>query len=210
MAKINLYKQDGRVNGSVELSDALFAVKVKPDVIHEALVAQLANGRTRYAQTKDRSEVRGGGKKPWKQKGTGRARHGSSRSPIWTGGGVTFGPLAVRTFLKKINKKTRRAALAMVLTDKLAAEQFIVLDSLAIEEAKTRTLGIIREALPGSGHSTLIITSSDEKNAIQAAKNLAKVSTISAKSLNVRDLLKSKYILASQAALEEMKATYLA
>ncbi len=209
MAKVNLYKQDGKITESLELPDALFAVKVKPDVIHEVLVAQLANGRTRYAQTKDRSEVRGGGKKPWKQKGTGRARHGSSRSPIWAGGGVTFGPLAVRSFVKKVNKKVRRKALAMVLSDKLSSDHFIAVDDLNIKEAKTSTLIALRKALPGSDAKALIITTKEQTNLVNAAKNLPRTATISAGSLNVRDLLKYPYVIASAEAVAIMKESYL-
>jgi large subunit ribosomal protein L4 len=209
MAKVNLYKQDGKSTESLELPDALFAVKVKPDVIHEVLIAQLANGRTRYAQTKDRSEVRGGGRKPWKQKGTGRARHGSNRSPIWSGGGVTFGPLAVRRYVKKVNKKVRRKALAMVLTDKLSSDHFIAVDDLSIKEAKTSTLIALRKALPGSDAKALIVTTKEQSNLVSAAKNLPRTATIGVGSLNVRDLLKYPYVIVSAEAVAIMKETYL-
>lgn len=209
MAKVNLYKQDGKTSGNAELPDGLFAVQVKPDVIHEVLVAQLANGRVRLAQAKDRSEVRGGGKKPWKQKGTGRARHGSRRSPIWSGGGVTFGPNAARNFVKKVNKKLRRKALAMVLTDKLVHEKLIVLDDMNLANAKTSAFAAVRAGLPGAGYSTLVITTKDQPNVVLAAKNLPKTSTIAATSLNVRDLLKHQFIITSQEAISVMKETYL-
>ena len=210
MAKVNLYKQDGKTSGSIELPDGLFAVKVKPDVIHEVLVAQLANGRARIAQAKDRSEVRGGGKKPWKQKGTGRARHGSRRSPIWSGGGVTFGPNAARNFVKKVNKKLRRKALAMVLSDKLAHERLIVLEDLKLANAKTSVLAALRNMLPGAGYSTLIITTKEQADVVLAAKNLPKTATIAATSLNVRDLLKYQYVITSKEAVDVLKETYLA
>lgn len=210
MAQVNLYKQDGKTSGNVELPDGLFAVQVKPDVIHEVLVAQLANGRARLAQAKDRSEVRGGGKKPWKQKGTGRARHGSRRSPIWSGGGVTFGPNAARNFAKKVNKKVRRKALAMVLSDKLKNERLIVVDNLNLAEAKTATLATVRGTLPGAGRSTLIVTTKEQSNVVTAAKNLPKTTTIAATSLNVRDLLKFQYVIMSEEAVNVLKETYLA
>lgn len=209
MAKVNLYKKDGSTAGSLELPDALFAVEVKPAVVHEAVVAQDANGRVRYAQAKDRSEVRGGGRKPWRQKGTGRARHGSRRSPIWVGGGVTFGPTAERNFGKKINKKTRKAAMAMVLSDKVQEDWFIAVEDMNLEDAKTKALADIRAALPGKETSALVVTTKDEANVVKAAKNLKDTTTISASSLNVRDLLKYQFVIASKAAIDQMKETYL-
>ncbi len=137
MAKVTLYKIDGSKAGDYELPDELFAVKMNPELVHEAIVNQEANSRIIHANTKDRSEVRGGGKKPWKQKGTGRARHGSRRSPIWIGGGITFGPNLFRQFGKKMNKKAKRKALAMVLSNKVVENKFIVVEDLAFPEAKT-------------------------------------------------------------------------
>lgn len=209
MAEVKLYKQDGSSAGAFELSDALFAVQVKPDVVHEAIVIQEANSRVRLAQTKDRSEVRGGGKKPWKQKGTGRARHGSRRSPIWSGGGITFGPIAARVFKKKINKKAKRKALAMMLSDKVNDSHFIVVENFDLEMPKTAEAAKMRSKLPGANESALIITASTEMNMVHSAKNLPKTATISASSLNVRDLAKYATIIASKAAVEEMTNTYL-
>ncbi|MBU1126256.1 MAG: 50S ribosomal protein L4 [Patescibacteria group bacterium] len=209
MAKVNLYKKDGSQSGSVDLPDALFAVEIKPALVHEVIVAQDTNSRVRLAQTKDKSEVRGGGKKPWRQKGTGRARHGSRRSPIWVGGGITFGPTAGRVFAKKINKKARKLAMAMVLTDKLAENWFIAVEDLELPEAKTKFLSEVRAKLPGKDSSALIITTADETTVVKAASNLEKTDTIGAGSLNVRDLVKSQYVIASQAAIEKMKEIYL-
>ncbi len=210
MAQLNLYNKEGKALGNVEAPDGLFSIKLKADVVHEALVAQLANGRVRLAHVKDRSEVRGGGKKPWKQKGTGRARHGSSRSPIWSGGGVTFGPNDARNFAKKINKKVRRLALAMVLSDKRVSDRLIIVDDLNLPEGKTAPLATIRKSLPGAGYSTLIVTTKEQSNLVQAAQNLPKTKTIAATSLNVRDLLKYQYVIATPAAIDVMKETYLA
>jgi large subunit ribosomal protein L4 len=209
MAEVKLYKRDGSQNGTVQLPDALFGVKVKPDVIHQAVVTQEANSRVLRSNTKDRSQVRGGGRKPWKQKGTGRARHGSRRSPIWSGGGVTFGPTLERVFGKKINKKVKRAALAMMLTDKVASDWFIAVEDMAIPEAKTKFIAEMRTKLPGKDRAALIVTAKDEASIVQASANLPKTQTIGAKSLNVRDLAKFEYLIASKDAIEEIKETYL-
>ncbi len=210
MAEVKLYNKEGKTSGTVTLPDALFSVTVRTDVLHSAVVAQNANSRVRYAQTKDRSEVAGTGKKPWKQKGTGRARHGSRRSPIWVGGGITFGPTAMRNFAMKINKKLRRKALAMALSSKVASEQLIVVDGNMSELAKTKDVVALRNALPGAGKSTIIVTAADDTGLIRAAKNLPKTTTLGAKSLNVRDLLKSEYVIASKSAVDEITNTYLA
>lgn len=136
--KIDLYNQLGEIVGKVNLPDSVFGVEVDANLIHQAIVAQMANSRRTLAHTKSRSEVRGGGIKPWRQKGTGRARHGSSRSPIWVGGGVTFGPTKNRNFTKKINKKAKRKALSMTLSSKLEDKQFLVVDDIKLKESKTK------------------------------------------------------------------------
>ena len=158
MARITLYTKDGSSKGELLLDDALFGVKINPALVHEAVVMQTANARSPIAHTKTRGEVAGTGKKPWKQKGTGRARHGSRRSPIWIGGGITFGPRNDRNFSLKMNRKARRKALAMVLTDKLISERFIAVDDLGVEEGKTRQLVKTLAYLPLTGKKTLIVT----------------------------------------------------
>lgn len=208
MALINLYKNNGTQTGTLEVVDSLFGVTGNKAVVHEALVAQQTNTRTRLAQAKDRSDVRGGGRKPWKQKGTGRARHGSSRSPIWKGGGVTFGPNALQVFALKINKKAKKKALALVLSDRVASQKFVALEDLALEEAKAKQVASLRKALPGAGHSMLIVTTAADRSFVLAARNVAKTRTIGAASLNVRDLLSCEYIAASKAAIEKMTETY--
>ncbi|MBU4315031.1 50S ribosomal protein L4 [Patescibacteria group bacterium] len=207
MAKVDVYTIDGSKKEILDLPDQLFSVRVNPTLIAEAVRVQDANSRVITAHTKDRSEVRGGGRKPWKQKGTGRARHGSRRSPIWIGGGVTFGPNSLRNFFLKINKKAKRKALASILSDKVASNAFIILNELPVEGG-TKGLANIRKALPGAQESAVIVTVSNETDAIRAARNLQKTSTISAQSLNVRDLLKSKYVIASKAAVEKMIEIY--
>lgn len=209
MAEVTLYKIDGKKAGRIALPDALFAVPVNPELVHEVIVIQEANSRTPFAHTKDRSEVRGGGRKPWKQKGTGRARHGSRRSPIWSGGGVTFGPLKTRNFTKKINKKIRKKALAMLLSDKVAENRFVAIQDFELPEAKTKFVAKMRKELPGSGRSALIVTAPEDTAIRQAAQNVPKTATISAKSLNPRDLAKYEYVFASKAAIDMIKETYL-
>ena len=145
MAKLNIYNQKAEKTGDIEVSDKVFGVKMSEALIHQAVVAQMANERQVIAHTKGRAEVRGGGKKPWKQKGTGRARAGSSRSPIWIGGGVTFGPTKERNFSKKINKKMKQKALLMAISDRVKNGEIIVLDNLDTEEFKTKVFdGILK------------------------------------------------------------------
>ncbi len=138
MKKIQIYNQLGEKVKELELNSKIFGIEIKNSVVHQVAVAQMANSRVAIAHTKDKSEVRGGGKKPWKQKGTGRARHGSSRSPIWVGGGVTFGPTKDRNFSKKVNKKQKTKALFMCLSDKVNNNLFILLDKLNLAEGKTK------------------------------------------------------------------------
>jgi len=203
--KIDLYNQDAEVIGKTELPDNIFNVGVNPDVLHLAVVAQRANSRDVLAHTKDRSEVRGGGIKPWRQKGTGRARHGSIRSPIWVGGGVTFGPTKDRNFSKKINKKTKRKSIFMALTSKVIDGQMMVLDSLSVEGHKTKKANEILDKLSGKmpdykkskskRDSILIMTPKPLSNVRKAVGNLQFAGIINAESLNPVDILKYKYIL---------------
>lgn len=210
MAQVKLYNLKGADAGMMTLPDVLFAVEPNSNLIHSVIVAQEANARVVLAHTKDRSQVSGGGKKPWKQKGTGRARHGSSRSPIWIGGGVTHGPLAERNFSVKLNKKTKRVALAMVLTDKVQDGAFIAVEDFVLPEAKTKFVAQMRAALPGARGSMLIVVTAEDVAMKRAAKNLPKTTTIHAQSLNVRDAAKYRTIVASKAAIESMVQTFSA
>ncbi len=210
MAEVKIYNWKGEDAGMITLPDALFAVAPKANLVHEAIMAQEANNRVVLAHTKDRSQVSGGGKKPWKQKGTGRARHGSSRSPIWVGGGVTHGPLAERNFSVKLNKKMKRTALAMVLTDKVQDGNFIAVEDFVLPEAKTKFAAQMRNALPGARKSALIIVTPEDVIMKRAAKNLPKTTTIHAHSLNVRDAAKFRTIVASKAAIAALAHTFSA
>src|SRR3989339_1534245 len=146
--KLEIYNKEKKPDGSITVSDAVFGAAWKPDLVHQAITAYYANKRNSVAQTKDRSEVRGGGKKPWRQKHTGHARHGSRRSPIWSGGGITFGPNSDREYGVKMNRKARRKALYMVLSDKVANDRFVVVDDLKFDTPKTSVMMKALLALP--------------------------------------------------------------
>ncbi|MFA5946487.1 MAG: 50S ribosomal protein L4 [Patescibacteria group bacterium] len=208
MAQVKCYTWDGKDAGTVSVSDKLFAVTPKLSVIHDVIVAQDANSRVIHSHAKDRSEVRGGGRKPWKQKGTGRARHGSSRSPIWIGGGVTHGPQSDQNFSLKINKKTKRLAMAMLLTDKMNDGAFVALENYALPEGKTKFANQMRKALPGAGKSALVLLTVGDDVMLRAAKNLPKTKTMYAHSLNARDLAKYAFVLASKTAIETLEHTF--
>lgn len=214
--KVNLYNQGGEVVGEVQLSESIFGLVVKDDVVQQAVSAQLANSRQRLAHTKDRSEVSGGGRKPWRQKGTGRARHGSIRSPLWRGGGVTFGPNKNRNFARKINKKTKRKAIFMVLSGKVHDRQIIVLDALNLEEAKTKALAAVLKTLAGKlmdknpkkQSRVLLVVAGEAAKIRRAVKNIEFAKALSAQSLNVIDLLSYPYILLTKDALPVIEQTY--
>lgn len=206
--EVTLYKQDGTQSGTINLPEELFGVSMNEGLVHEVLMAQEANARVILSNTKDRSEVRGGGKKPWKQKGTGRARHGSRRSPIWVGGGITFGPTLFRNFGKKINKKAKRKALSIVLSDKVREGLFVAVENVTLPEAKTKYVSALRTKLPGANDTALVVITKEDQDFYRAARNIPKMDTILATSLNVKDLLKYTYLIASKDAVEQIKTTY--
>ena len=208
MATVNLYKIDGSSAGSLELDPAVFEVAADAALVHEAVVAQGANSRVAIAHTKDRSAVRGGGRKPWKQKGTGRARHGSRRSPIWSGGGVTFGPTNERNFSVKMNRKAKRKAIQMVLSDKVANDRFVAIENLELPELKTKAVAAMLEKLPAAGKKTLIIGLPENSGIAMAARNLSNVQTLPAHSLGVVDLLSYDFLVVSKPAIDLITKTY--
>ncbi len=208
MVKVQLYNQEGQVIKDIELNDRIFNIEPKESVIHQVVVAQMANSRYNYAHTKDRSEVRGGGRKPWRQKGTGRARHGSIRSPLWIGGGVTFGPTKDRNFYKKVNKKVKRKALFMVLTDKILNNNCILINDLSLDRIKTKDLKSILSKLPIERKVLIVLPEQDEK-IWKSARNLEGVNVILADSLNVVDILKSDKLLILEKSLEKIEQVYL-
>ena len=202
MASVKIYNVQGQEIGQMDLETSLFGVEVNSSVVHEAVVAHTANVRSILAHTKDRSEVAGSNKKPWKQKGTGRARHGSRQSPIWKGGGITFGPTTLRNFAVKINKKTKRKALAMLLSDKLKHNRLIVVDDLRIDDSKTKDLKNILGLLPVSGKKTLIVVEMENRGVGLAARNLQDIEVFPVNTLNLLALLRLDYVVFTKAALE--------
>ncbi|MFA5021044.1 MAG: 50S ribosomal protein L4 [Patescibacteria group bacterium] len=206
--KYPVYNNNGEQVKDIELSGRLFGVKPRAEVVHQVVLAQEANSRQVLAHTKTRGEVRGGGKKPWKQKGTGRARHGSTRSPIWVGGGITFGPRSDRNFTQKVNKKQKQLALAMCLSDKVANNSLVILDGLANTSGKTKDLSLWLKGLKGKlaglkdSKKVLLVMAVPDAKLTKAAANLANIKTISAKSLNCVDILKADALIAGAAAIE--------
>ena len=207
--KYDTYNQQGEKTGTTLLPKEIFDVEVNPDLVHQVVLVQEANRRKTIAHTKNRGEVSGGGKKPWAQKGLGRARHGSIRSPIWRKGGVVFGPRKDKVFKKKIPQKMKRKALFMVLSAKVKNNFLILLDSLKIEKPKTRLMVKIIESLPARGKSSLIVLSSMDKDLILAARNIPQTRTIQAKDINCLDLLSFKYLILPKEAIKVIKETFL-
>ncbi len=205
--KADLYDISGKKTGSIEISDVIFGREWNADLVHQAVLAQLANLRRPWAHAKGRGEVRGGGIKPWKQKGTGRARHGSIRSPIWKGGGASHGPVKTRDFSQKVNKKVTKAALYSVLSKKLAeGELRFVAEIPATGKTKAIVTSLkgfldVKKQLP----STLLISGSKNKMLVRSARNIARVSVLQAASLNINDILNARNVLVEQAGISEIK-----
>lgn len=208
MAQVAIYNREGKKTGELTVSDAVFAVKGKPEVVHFVANAQRANASIPYADTKTRGEVRGGGRKPRPQKGTGQSRQGSIRAPQWKGGGVIFGPTSNRNMSKKINQKTRRKAICMVLSDKLRHETLVVIDSFDGMSGKTKELSQTLHALPVNGASALVASGAKNEALQRAARNLKKVNTTLADSVNVLDLLKYRYVVVDTAGIEKIVAQF--
>lgn len=207
MPAVALYNHEGKEVGTLELSKAVFGVPVKEEVVAAVAAGMQTNRRQPIAHTKMRGEVRGGGKKPWKQKGTGRARQGSIRSPQWRGGGIIFGPRSERSFTVKINKKVRQAALRMVLSDKAADGKFVVIDGLPTD-GKTKTMVAVRKALPGAGRPALVVLGAKDDAVIHGFSNVPRTETQSARSLNVVDLLRYEYVIAPKDAVTVIESVY--
>jgi large subunit ribosomal protein L4 len=190
-----IYNQDGTEAGEQKLEPKVFGVKANAALIHEIVVAQESNARETIANTKTRADVRGGGKKPWKQKHTGRARHGSTRSPIWKGGGVVFGPRKTRVWGKKVNKKAKQAALRMVLSDKAAAGAIIVLSAFKLEEYKTKAVAELLKKLPTDGRKSLIALPTIGEKIWKSAANIKTATVSKTDSLNIIDIMKNKFLI---------------
>jgi len=206
--KIDVYNQEGKVVGDATLPKDIFDVKENSDLVHQVAVSQMANKRQISAHTKNRADVRGGGKKPWRQKGTGRARHGSIRSPLWKGGGVTFGPRNDKVYERDIPKKMRRKALFIVLSLKVKNSQLVVLNKIELERGKTKEMAKLLLKLPCKEQSTLVVLPDYDKKLFLAARNIKKTSVEEARNLNVLQLLNYKYLLMPKESIKVIKETF--
>ncbi|PKM94966.1 MAG: 50S ribosomal protein L4 [Firmicutes bacterium HGW-Firmicutes-1] len=205
MAKVSVYNMEGQQVGELELNDEIFGVDVKNHLMHKSVVGQLANSRQGTQSAKTRAEVRGGGAKPWKQKGTGRARQGSIRSPQWKGGGVVFAPKP-RDYSVKLNKKEKRAALKSALTAKVNDQKFIVLDQLVFDEIKTKSMIKVLENLKVS--KALIVIADNDKNVVLSARNIADIKTAQTNTINVYDILKYDTFVVTKDAVATIEEVY--
>lgn len=206
--KTKVYNLEGQATGEMELSDAVFGLKVKPEVVHGVFVAQMNNQREPWADTKNRGEVRGGGKKPWAQKGTGRARHGSIRSPLWKGGGVTFGPLSERNYKTKINKKTRRLAIKMCLSDKAQSGAIWILENFDFKEPKTKFFVNLLKLSPLKEKKYLVLTPGKDDKIIRMTQNLKKIIALRVEDVTVMDLVNIQGVIVSKAGVEKLEKNF--
>ena len=205
MANVSVYTIEGKEVGKIDLSDAVFGVEVNEHLVHMAVVSQLANNRQGTQKAKTRSEVSGGGRKPWRQKGTGHARQGSTRAPQWTGGGVVFAPVP-RDYSFKMNKREKRAALKSALTSRVEENKFIVIDEINFEEAKTKNFANILKNLDVS--KALVVLEDDNKNAELSARNIADVKTAKTNTINVYDILKYNTVITTKAVVAKIEEVY--
>ena len=205
MANVSVYNMEGKEVGKIDLSDAVFGVKVNEHLVHMAVVQHLANKRQGTQKAKTRSEVSGGGRKPWRQKGTGHARQGSTRSPQWKGGGVVFAPVP-RDYSFKLNKKEKRAALKSALTSKVMDEKIVVVDELKFEEIKTKNFKTVMDNL--KVENGLVILAENDQNVILSARNLPAVETTSIGTLNVYDVMKAGKVVLTKDAVSKIEEVY--
>ncbi|HPW34300.1 MAG TPA: 50S ribosomal protein L4 [Candidatus Paceibacterota bacterium] len=208
MIKVPVYNLDKKEVNAIEVPSGLFGVKWNADLVHQALITQKANSRNVIAHAKGRGEVRGGGKKPWKQKGTGRSRHGSIRSPLWSGGGITFGPNKERIFERKINKKMNQKAIFSSLSDKFKKNRVMVVETFSKTISKTKDFGKLVKNILTPKETTTFIFSDKNKNSYKGARNISKVFHLSPKSLNVYDITRPKKIIIEKDAIDEIIAHY--
>ena len=205
MANVSVFNLEGNEVGTLELNDAVFGVEVNEHLVHMAVVAQLANKRQGTQKAKTRSEVSGGGKKPWRQKGTGHARQGSTRAPQWTGGGVVFAPTP-RDYTIRLNKKEKRAALKSALTSKVQDNKLVVVDSLALAEVKTKEMQKVLTNL--KAEKALVITADNDQNVILSARNIADVETATPATINTYDVMKHNTVVVTKDAVASIEEVY--
>ena len=205
MANVSVYNMKGETVGTLELNDAVFGVEVNEHLVHMAVVAQLANKRQGTQSAKTRAEVSGGGKKPWRQKGTGHARQGSTRAPQWTGGGIVFAPKP-RDYTIKLNKKEKRLALKSALTSRVNEGKFIVVDQIAMDEIKTKNFKAMLDAL--NVNKALVVLDSNDQTVVKSARNIENVKTALTNTINVYDILKYNTVVTTKAAVETIVEVY--
>lgn len=208
MASIKVYKQTGAEAGTMNLDDSVFAVEFNEALVHQVVVAQQNNARQGTKSTLTRTEVRGGGVKPWRQKGTGRARQGSIRSPQWTGGGVVFAPKP-RDFSQKVNKQMKRGALCCALSDKVACDAMVVVDEIKLAAAKTKGMVAVMKALGVEKRALLVVTDADEA-VVRAANNIPTVTTVNSALINVYDVMANEKLVMTKSAVEKIEEAYKA
>lgn len=205
MAKVSVYNMEGKAVGNIDLSDAVFGVEVNEHLVHMAVVQQLANNRQGTQKAKTRSEVSGGGKKPWRQKGTGHARQGSTRAPQWTGGGMVFAPVP-RDYSFKMNKKEKRAAIRSALTSRVQADKLIVIDELKFDEIKTKSFQTVLNNLQVK--KALVVIKDNDQNVVLSARNIPDVKTTSSDMLNVYDIMKGGVVILTKDAVKNIEEVY--
>ena len=205
MANVSVFYIEGKEVGTIELNDAVFGVEVNEHLVHMAVVAQLANKRQGTQKAKTRSEVSGGGRKPWRQKGTGHARQGSTRSPQWTGGGMVFAPTP-RDYTITLNKKEKRAALKSALTSRVNENKFVVVDELKFDEVKTKNFKAVMNNLKVS--KALVVLADNDQNTVLSARNIPEVKTSLVNTINVFDILKYNTVVATKAAVASIEEVY--
>ena len=205
MAKVSVYNMEGSQIGEMELSDAVFGVEVNEHLVHMAVVQQLANSRQGTQSAKNRSAVSGGGRKPWRQKGTGHARQGSTRAPQWTGGGVVFAPQP-RTYSFKMNRKEKQLALKSALTSRVNESKLLVLDELKLDEIKTKKFQTVLDNL--KVNKALVVLDENDQNVVLSARNIPNVKTAQTNTINVYDILKYNTVVITKAAVEKIEEVY--
>ena len=205
MANVSVYNMEGKEVGTMELNDAVFGVEINDHLVHLAVVRQLANKRQGTQKAKTRSEVSGGGRKPWRQKGTGHARQGSTRSPQWTGGGVVFAPVP-RDYEIKMNKKERRLALKSALTSRVQENKLIVLDDLKLDEVKTKAMQAVLSNLNVS--KAMVVLADNDQNVVLSARNIPDVITALPNTINVYDVLKYNTVILTKSAVASIEEVY--
>ena len=205
MANVAIYNMEGKEVGTMELNDAVFGVEINEHLVHMAVVQQLANNRQGTQKAKTRSEVRGGGRKPWRQKGTGHARQGSTRAPQWTGGGVVFAPTP-RDYSFKMNRKEKRAALKSALTSRVQENKLIVVDELKFDEIKTKKFAEVLKNL--NLDKALVVLNENDEKVVMSAKNIPTVKTTQINTINVYDVLKYNTVVLTKAAAESIEEVY--